>query len=166
MKEELSKITNLKQITDIFLYGSRAYNISSKNSDFDYIVLAKDAINGRQYNNSTYNITTYTPEHFQEKLNENKPFAIECFFLPKEFILLSSSKFNLKLTTYKEEYLRKIKEDEEKLAKFKENYLKIIKTKFFILKLNKQLEWLNNNQPFSFDFKEDFENIKKEPLWL
>lgn len=149
----IEKYTNLKHITNIFLYGSRAYNTFTENSDYDFIVVSKDAINGKQFNNSFMNITEYTPEHFQEKLNENKPFAIECFMLPEEFKLINKTKFKLTLKNYKQEYLNKIQEDTEKLSKdIKIN--KRIKLLFFIKKLELQLHSLDNNIPFDFDLKQ------------
>jgi predicted nucleotidyltransferase len=164
MKEHIEKIKNitgLKNISDIFLYGSRTYNTYQKNSDYDFIVLSKDRRkNGEQYNHLIYNITVYTPTHFQEKLNENKPFAIECFKLPEEFKILNNTKFNLKLKDFENEYLMKIEEDKKKLLKDL-NLYKRVKVLLFIKKLEMQLESLKNNKEFRFDLKEEFNQIKE-----
>jgi predicted nucleotidyltransferase len=159
--KEIERITGLKQITDVFLYGSRAYNTYNKDSDYDFIVLADDIkTNGQQFNQTNINITVYSKEHFQEKLDKNKPFAIECFYLPEDFKILNKTKFNLKLKTFDVEYYLKIKDDLKKLEKVKGNKGKEIRVLFFIKKLNKQLEWLYKKEPFSFEFKEDLEEIR------
>jgi predicted nucleotidyltransferase len=167
MKEHIEKIksiTGLKNISDVFLYGSRTYNTFNKNSDYDFIVLSKDVRkNGKQYNHLIYNITVYTPTHFQEKLNENKPFSIECFKLPQEFKILNNTKFNLKLNNYEEEYIKKIKEDKEKLKK-NLNMNKRIKILMFIKKLENQLEHLKDNTEFNFDLKNELKTIRENEL--
>lgn len=157
----IEKYTGLKQITDIFLYGSRAYGTFTPSSDYDFIVIAKDATNGKQFNNQFMNITEYTPEHFQEKLNENKPFSIECFMLPEEFKLLNKTKFVLKLNNYKQEYLNKIQEDKEKLTK-DIKITKRIKILLFIKKLELQLDALENENNFNFHLQKHLQMIRKE----
>lgn len=161
--KKIEEITKLNHIDCVFLYGSRAYNTFNSNSDYDFIVVASDATNGQQFNSSNLNITTYTFEHFQEKLLENKPFAIECFFLPNSNILKLKKKLIFKLKpNFEKEYQKKIDEDVKKLDDNKNNATKLIKIKFFIFKLQKQLEWLKNNISFSFDLKDEYEKIKTE----
>lgn len=161
--EQIKNLTKLQDISDIFLYGSRAFNVFNKNSDFDFIVISEKAINGRQYNNGKLNITTYQREHFQKNLTENKPFAIECYFLPDKFKFLSKSKFIFKLKDdFEKEFIIKIEEDKIKLNKYKNDYLKSLKLKFFIYKLEKQLEWLKKGEIYLYDFKDEYEEIKKE----
>lgn len=164
-EELISKIqiiTKIIDISDIFLYGSRSYNTFNPNSDYDFIVISpsiKD--NGRQYNQSNINITVYSIQHFQEKLNENKPFAIECFYLPESFKLINNSKFKLKLINFEQEYLLKIKEDEIKLLK-QTKISDIVRIKFFIEKLKIQLNNLFENKNFDFDLKDLLIKIRDE----
>lgn len=159
--DRIEYVTKLKTIKDVFLVGSRACNTHNNNSDYDFIVIADDAVDGRQYNTSNFNITTYTPQHFQEKLNENKPFAIECFFLPNQCILKMKTKYSLKLVNFEQEYLNKIKEDQCKILKVND-FNKKIKIKFFIFKLRKQLKYLKTGNSFEFDFNKAYRRIRQK----
>lgn len=159
---KIEAITKLSDITDIFLYGSRAYNTFNQNSDYDFIVIApsfKD--NGRQYNQSNINITVYSAQHFQEKLNDNKPFSIECFSVPDKFKLIKKSKFKFIKNNFEKEYLLKIEEDEKKILK-QINLSDIVRSKFFIEKLKKQLTHLLKNEEFDFDLKDQLIKIREE----
>jgi hypothetical protein len=159
---KIKSITNISDISDIFLYGSRAYNTFNNNSDYDFIVISPSVVdNGRQYNQSNINITVYSKQHFQDKLNENKPFAIECFYLPESFKLINNSKFKLKLNNFEKEYSLKIEEDEKKLLK-QIKLSDIVRSKFFIGKLKIQLNHLLKNEDFDFNLKDLLISVRQE----
>lgn len=137
MEIKIKQITGLKEITDIFLFGSRAYGLETKKSDYDFIVLANDAINGRQFSGH-FNITIYTKEHFIEKLKENKPFAVEIFFLQDKAIKQTTKLVFIK-KNFEFEFQKRKTEDFKKLEN-EISWFKKEKIKKFILRNDELLE--------------------------
>lgn len=68
----------------IYPYGSHNYGTATYNSDYDYIVVAPDADNGREeiihHYNDELNIHFHTPDHWQQMVEEHKIFALESIF--------------------------------------------------------------------------------------
>lgn len=87
-------------VVSAFMYGSRVYKTARKNSDYDFIVITSNKTN-EQYSDSLININFYTPEEHQNRLNEHEISALECYFLPDEFILKKSNIFTFNLDVTK-----------------------------------------------------------------
>lgn len=95
---EILKRTGLNEsdIIAAYLYGSRVYRTARKNSDYDFIVITDKKTN-EQYSDKLININFYTAKEHQERLDAHEISALECYFLPKEMVLLEKKNFNFKL---------------------------------------------------------------------
>ena len=97
---EILKYNNIEEkIDNVYPYGSFVYGTNNEKSDHDYVIILhsindQDGLCGV---GNHINITTYNPESFQEKLNQHKIGALECFFLPKEKIIQCNINFKFKL---------------------------------------------------------------------
>lgn len=83
-----------------YLFGSRVYQTSNTNSDWDVILIANNSSIDVEYKVDNYNIHILTPSYFEKQLKDNHIRAIECFFAPEwavikpypiEFILKKDS---------------------------------------------------------------------------
>jgi hypothetical protein len=63
-------------ISAIYVYGSRVYGNFSNTSDYDYLVVCNNKIDG---------FTCETEDEFLKKLEEHDIRTLECFFSPDEF---------------------------------------------------------------------------------
>lgn len=100
--EELMKRTGLPnyQIVSAYQYGSRVYGTARKNSDWDFVIVADNRPKDReQYSDNLINVNFYTLDEHQRRIKEHEPSALECQFLPQEFIIKETYKpaFNLDL---------------------------------------------------------------------
>ena len=91
----------LLQALNIYHYGSLVYGTFVKNkSDFDFIVIIPDNLKifdkqQSEYQRNQYNFFTQTT--WQNKLDNNEIDAMEIFFLPSEFIIKETIKFDTKI---------------------------------------------------------------------
>jgi len=107
--EHLKKIKNIIQlqeenILNVYLYGSQVYQTNNETSDYDFVVVIKNKLenkNNQEIRNGLYNIHLITEDNFQKNLSEHKIKEIECYFLPEEFKLKETKKFNFKLNLSK-----------------------------------------------------------------
>ena len=165
IKSSVEEIIGSVLVTDIFLYGSRTYGTAKVSSDWDLIAICEDVKNGQQFEKHNLNITSYTAEHFQEKLDEGKPFAIECFIALPQHKLFSNTKFKLdpkKVST--DAIYKKIEEDKQKLIRDDVSYDKKIKIKLYNIKLNRLISYLEGHK-ISMCLKDEYLEILegKEP---
>jgi predicted nucleotidyltransferase len=92
-------------ILNIYLWGSRAYGTASEASDYDLMVVVDDVPGiGARYDRPTqsYHFDDYTDQvlnahivslrHFQTMIDEHRHEAMECVFLPRQFVLLQRVK--------------------------------------------------------------------------
>lgn len=86
-------------VLTIYPYGSRVYKTASEQSDYDFIVIFKDGTVKDEFAvmADKLSIHSYNESSFQKLLNSHKIFAMECFFLPPEFLLLQRKKFKFTL---------------------------------------------------------------------
>lgn len=88
-----------EDILSIFTYGSRVYGTHNEESDYDFIIVMKnEAINRDDRDSSTHNINInlYSRSSFQELLTYHRHSAMECHFLPEEFILKNEVRYDFK----------------------------------------------------------------------
>lgn len=91
MKEFKEYINKNSNIISCFYYGSRVYGSHKEDSDFDFIVVVNEK------EDITYNgcdITVYTKEEFQEKIQQHEISILECLFLPSEKIIKNEQSWN------------------------------------------------------------------------
>lgn len=84
----------------LFPYGSRVYGTASSQSDFDYIAvvdLEMPAPTNIDIVHLNANITVYSKDLFQSKLDEHEISVLECFFLPEDQVLKKTIDFNFTL---------------------------------------------------------------------
>jgi predicted nucleotidyltransferase len=91
MKEFQKYIDQNTNIISCFYYGSRVYGSHKEDSDFDFIVVVNEK------EDIIYNgcdITVYTKEEFQEKIQQHEISILECLFLPPEKIIKNEQNWN------------------------------------------------------------------------
>lgn len=86
-------------IINVYPFGSRIYKTDSEESDYDFVIVANTDKNlfSLSVPNHKLNIHIYSQESFKDQLNKHKIVALECYFLPKQFMLKNSSEFQFKL---------------------------------------------------------------------
>lgn len=75
----------------IYPFGSRCYNNYNSDSDYDYIVVAKNSVENIEHNYKDLNFHIQTPDYFQERLYWNDPKSFECLLWKEP--LLEKEKF-------------------------------------------------------------------------
>lgn len=94
----LQIIPNSENLYCGFSFGSRVYGNYSDLSDYDFILIYNNIQPIQQVVNDKYTFNITTKEMFQKDLNEHKPYALECFFLDSQKVLLNPAKnFNFSL---------------------------------------------------------------------
>lgn len=85
-----------KDILNVYAYGSRVYGTHTPDSDYDYIVVHKAALlnggvamkeNAKTSADGTIQIINYSRTGFKAAIEQFEISALECLFLPKEFVL-------------------------------------------------------------------------------
>lgn len=86
-------------ILNVYRFGSHVYGTNDENSDEDYICVTKKTVVS-----DDINIHYYTLSEFQTLVNNCDIQAMECLFLPSEFIIKKSVdiEFNISLTKLRE----------------------------------------------------------------
>ena len=82
----------------IYVFGSRVYGTSGYDSDWDFIMIANNAVSNQEIRSGDFNIHVIVPDEFEKMLKAHHPGAIECFFAPQEFRLLETIKFDFKIS--------------------------------------------------------------------
>lgn len=91
---------NDEDVFNIYQYGSRVYGTYDKFSDWDFIIICnqvEDRIDSVINENGDMNATLYSIKGFMNALNKHDISILECYFLPKRFILKEDIKFTLGL---------------------------------------------------------------------
>lgn len=83
-KEFQQNIQNNKNVLSCFYYGSRVYGTFNEKSDFDFIVVTNQKEDIAFHH---CDITAYTKEEFEEKIQQHEISILECLFLPTEKII-------------------------------------------------------------------------------
>ena len=98
--EEVIKRSKIhpSKVKCIYVFGSRVYGTSGYGSDWDFIMIANNAVSNQEIRSGDFNIHVIVPDEFSKMLKEHHPGAIECFFAPNEFRLLETIKFDFKIS--------------------------------------------------------------------
>jgi predicted nucleotidyltransferase len=98
--EEVIKRSKIhpSKVKSIYVFGSRVYGTSAYGSDWDFIMIANNAVSNQEIRSGDFNIHVIVPDEFAKMLKAHHPGAIECFFAPDEFRLLETIKFDFKLS--------------------------------------------------------------------
>lgn len=91
----LSGLTTDENLLNVYYFGSTAYGTRSFQSDDDFILVVKE-----YFDPEDINIHVYTKEQFQLKLDMCDIQMLECFFLPEEFKLRETIKFEFNLNKF------------------------------------------------------------------
>lgn len=83
-------------LLNLYIYGSRVYGNYTSSSDYDFIAIVKIK-RFDQFSDNKININFYSEEEFQRRIDDHEISALECIFLPKQFILKQSVLFEWKL---------------------------------------------------------------------
>ena len=96
--EEILKRTGLNDydIVNVYSYGSRVYGNFRKDSDYDFIAIVKNKTTD-QFSDNLINVSFFTPEGHQHRLDEHEISALECFFLDNKFILKNAKNYAFRL---------------------------------------------------------------------
>lgn len=98
-------------IHNIYCYGSRVYKTNKPTSDYDYIIVADGVKDHNQIDSYSKDISlhTYTPNTFQNLINDHKISALECLFLPEDYKIVNNLdfKFNLNKALLRKEISQK-----------------------------------------------------------
>lgn len=84
-----------KWLLNCYVYGSQVYETTTPNSDHDYIYIVKD---GSPYEDIQ---NVFTVQDFEDMLYAEHITALECFYLPKKYILKEEHKFTHEIDRYK-----------------------------------------------------------------
>lgn len=88
-------------ILNIYPYGSRVYETTNTDSDFDYIIVSNATENPKvQFEENNNNYTIYSSNEFQKQLLEHEISAMECIFLPNNLIIKNKISFDFKVNKH------------------------------------------------------------------
>ena len=79
-------------VLNVYPFGSHVYGSNNDNSDKDFIVILEDFVES-----SSIDIHHIPRLEFQTMINNHDIQALECYFLPKESVLKSTTKFRFEL---------------------------------------------------------------------
>jgi hypothetical protein len=88
--------------------GSRVYGTQQPYSDYDFFAI-KEGVEAGDMERGLLNLKMMSPGHFQNLLDEHRPSALECLFLPKELVVTQPSvpwKFELSLPKLRHSFAR------------------------------------------------------------
>lgn len=98
----ISNLINDDNCINLYMFGSYVYKTNNSDSDQDYIAIVKELYDfGTLYNKDNITIHFITENNFITYLSENEIQALECYFIPKEFILKETKKFTLNINKEK-----------------------------------------------------------------
>jgi predicted nucleotidyltransferase len=84
------------QILNIYMRGSHVYGTNDEESDVDYLFVVDHHKEKESQFAGQYSVMVHPAGYFQELIDQHRPSALECIFLPEEF-KIESRKFNLDL---------------------------------------------------------------------
>lgn len=88
-------------IVAMYRYGSRVYGTNTPASDHDIIVVHKGKTDSEEIRRGDLNVHIYEYWHWLSLLDDHKVFALECQFLPREFVLIENEAFKFQLVKEK-----------------------------------------------------------------
>lgn len=70
------------RVFNVYIFGSRVYGTSNKDSDWDVIMVANNSVESSELRRGLYNIHVYTPNKFKRDLDWHRINNLECIFAP------------------------------------------------------------------------------------
>lgn len=97
--EDIVRLSGIhpSRIFNVYLFGSQIYSTSSKDSDFDVIMVANNSVESTELRRGLYNIHIYTPDKFKADLDWCRINNLECIFAPDFAKLKETIKYDFKL---------------------------------------------------------------------
>lgn len=89
------------RVFNVYIFGSRVYGTSNKDSDWDVIMVANNSVESTEIRRGLFNIHVYTPDKFKKDLDWHRINNLECLFAPDWAKLKEDIKFNFKLDSPK-----------------------------------------------------------------
>ena len=84
------------RVKNIYVFGSQVYGTTTRNSDWDFIMVANTPNTNQEIHSGDFNIHVMTEDHFLKNLKDHHSSSVEAFFTPKEFRLQEDVKFDWK----------------------------------------------------------------------
>lgn len=101
---DISKVHPLR-LKACYVFGSRVYGTSKKNSDWDIKLIANGTRSNLEMKHDIYNIHIITPQDFQDQLKQHKPGSVECVLAPDEFkIKTGDFKFDMNIPSLRHSF--------------------------------------------------------------
>ena len=99
MIQDILDIINVhpKRVINITSFGSQVYGNASKNSDKDFIVVAKSSITEKEFKTYQYNIHLLSEDRFLLGLKNHNIRDLECIYAPDWAKLVTNKEFEFKI---------------------------------------------------------------------
>ena len=99
MIQDILNIINIhpKRLINIYQFGSSVYLTNNKNSDKDFVVIAKSSITDKEFKTDLYNIHLLSEDRFLLGLKNHNIRDIECLMAPDWAKILVKKNFNFEL---------------------------------------------------------------------
>jgi len=99
MIQDILNITNIhpKRIINIYMFGSSVYGNVNKNSDRDFIVIAKSSITEKEFKSDIYNIHLLSEDRFLLGLKNHNIRDLECIYAPAWAKLVTNKDFDFEI---------------------------------------------------------------------
>lgn len=91
--EKIKILKDSHNIENIYQFGSRVYGSHNVNSDWDYIVVAKE-----YFDSEDINIHVFTTAQFHLAIQRHDIQALECLFLDPQYIIKETVKYTFTLS--------------------------------------------------------------------
>ncbi len=92
---------NNDNFINIYLFGSRVYGTYTNSSDYDYICIVGEKTDSLLCDQDGNHYHLFTENEFKFALDEHDIQMLECYFLPKKYIIKENKKFNINIDRIK-----------------------------------------------------------------
>ena len=98
-KNEIIKASGLHptRVINIYIFGSRVYGTSGRDSDWDILIVAKTPNPEVELKTDKFNIHILSPDRFQSSLDSHNIRSIECIMAPEWAKIQELKQFNFEL---------------------------------------------------------------------
>lgn len=99
MIQDILDIINIhpKRLINIYSFGSQVYGTANKNSDKDFVVIAKSSITEKEFKTDLYNIHLLSEDRFLLGLKNHNIRDIECLMAPDWAKLVINKKIDFEI---------------------------------------------------------------------
>jgi hypothetical protein len=85
------------KILNMYQYGSQVYGCTNPNSDYDFMVIVEGDFPEAHIVIENAEITMYGEIQFHQMINEHEISALECLFVPEQFVVKAIKDFDFNL---------------------------------------------------------------------